>query len=204
MNRHSPSRHIILPDNNRQYWVIAVPHGCDLPVETFSVAVVGNAQSLFETESGTEIDSHDVVIRMNRAAQLMDISPDYEPSHGTRTDIWCMWRHREYENVDIAEPNSVCQMMWWDETPESGVHQIHTGWFSGRMSPWTPSTGMMTLAWLSTLPCTVSVYGFDWKATPTYTDPHRQHDQTSIHNFELEREICEQYFQASGRYRFCN
>lgn len=39
-----------------------------------SVAVVGNAQHLFERRYGTEIDSHDVVVRINRAAMLLSKS----------------------------------------------------------------------------------------------------------------------------------
>lgn len=202
MSVQSDCKHIIAPDIHGRHWVISVPHGCDLSVPSFTVAVVGNAQSLFDQSHGEDIDKHDVVIRINRAAQLMDISRDYDKSHGTRTDIWCMWRHREYENAGIVEPKNVCQMMWWEDKPLKHVHQIHTGWFSNAVEPWTPSTGLMILAWLYTLPCTVDAYGFDWKATPTYTDPEGHHDQKEVHNFEIERQVCQNFFAPSKRYSF--
>lgn len=44
------------------------------------IALVGNARSLAEAAHGAEIDSHDVVVRINRAPM-----PSAE-SHGTRTD----------------------------------------------------------------------------------------------------------------------
>ena len=91
------TKHIILPDEEDNYWVIKVPYKCNLSIKPFTVAVVGNATSLFDKRYGQDIDSHDVVIRINRAAQFLNISKEYNRSHGIRTDIWCMWRHKEYE-----------------------------------------------------------------------------------------------------------
>lgn len=196
--------HIIAPDTQGDYWVLGVPHGYRAHIAPFTVAVVGNAQSLFDTAYGSDIDSHDVVIRMNRAVNVTNTVSGAEISHGIRTDIWCTWRHQEYENASVTAPRSVCQMMWWDCEPQLPVHHIHTGWFVTHTVPWTPSTGIMTLAWLYTLPCTVSVYGFDFKATPTYTDPQRNCEQTGIHNFAQEQRLCTNIFAQSGRYRFCN
>lgn len=198
-------KHVIIQDCNRKYCVIEVPDTFDLQVEPFTVAVVGNAKSLFDKNYGVHIDSHDVVIRMNRAAQLMDISQEYIPSHGSKTDIWCMWRYSEYENVDMEWSGSSCQMCFWEEEPPRGIHLIDSLEFTKTHTyPFSPSTGLMTLAWLNTLECNVDVYGFDWKETPTYTDPERQLDQNEIHDFNLERKICEEYFQPTGRFKFWN
>ena len=166
------------------------------------VAVVGNAQSLFSQSYGDDIDNHDLVIRINRAAQLVDVSPEYRKSHGTRTDIWCMWRYDEYKDIDVIKPRYIHQMAWWIDDQPDGAEKINTEWFLDHTLPWTPSTGLMVLAWLSKSNCTVDIYGFDWKATPTYTDPEGLCDQTHIHNFELEQRICEDYFVAFKEYKF--
>lgn len=167
------------------------------------VALVGNAQSLFDQSHGETIDGHDVVIRMNRAAQLYEDHQGHDRSHGVRTDVWCMWRYREYEHARVREPGMRCQMAWWTETPpDPSVYNINTAWFHHRLTPHTPTTGMMTLAWLSRMNVRVSVYGFDWKATPTFTDPGRQSEQNTIHNFQRERELCMDYFRGELGYEF--
>lgn len=171
--------------------------------QPFTVAVVGNAQSLFHANWGSVIDQHDVVIRINRAAQLYEAHRGHHDTHGARTDVWCMWRYREYENARVQEPRVRCQMAWWTEAPpDPSVFNINTDWFLDRIDPHTPSTGLMTLAWLSRMPCHVSVYGFDWKATPTFTDPQRLSEQSSIHNFHKERELCMNHFRDQLGYEF--
>jgi hypothetical protein len=47
-----------------------------------SIAVVGNAQSLFDAEFGTEIDAHDIVIRLNKGFVKSPLA------QGHRTDFW--------------------------------------------------------------------------------------------------------------------
>lgn len=46
------------------------------------VAIVGNAQSIFDKQNGTIIDDHDIIIRFNRGA--LDLNRAVQ---GTRTDI---------------------------------------------------------------------------------------------------------------------
>ena len=172
--------------------------------QQFTVAVVGNAQSLFAQGHGQAIDRHDVVIRINRAAMLHQDHMCHVHSHGARTDVWCMWRYREYEHERINQPPVRCQMGWWLESPpDPTVANIDSTWFIHRTLPATPSTGLMTLAWLSQQPCKVTVYGFDWKTTPTFTDPSRASEQASIHNFALERQICQDHFGKELGYEFC-
>lgn len=67
------------------------------------VAVVGNAQSLNKTEYGEEIDSHDVVIRINNPANFYIGHPEFdgedydlEKAVGTKMDVWAMWDSTNY------------------------------------------------------------------------------------------------------------
>ena len=49
-----------------------------------SIAVVGNGPSHLGKKCGSEIDAHDIVIRMNNYS----VSPEYHEDYGVKTDIW--------------------------------------------------------------------------------------------------------------------
>src|SRR6056300_1089817 len=53
-----------------------------------TIAVVGNAKSLFNSNYGNVIDTHNVVCRINRGFEVH--SPE---SHGTKLDILCFARY---------------------------------------------------------------------------------------------------------------
>jgi hypothetical protein len=59
-------------------------------IDRKTVAIIGNAESLFEMFLGGEIDAHDVVIRINRSASICYKKdyPEIEKTHGVKTDIW--------------------------------------------------------------------------------------------------------------------
>lgn len=168
-----------------------------------SVAIVGNAQHLFDRSYGADIDSHDVVIRMNRAAMLYTRF-DAEATHGTKTTAWCMWRYKEYEKVILNEPQYIAQMAWFEEQPISDhVHVIHNKPLLTKLWPSYPSTGLMVIDWVSKFSTEkVSVYGFDWKETPTFSHVDEDDDPNiSIHNFHKERELC---YNAYSEFLFFN
>ena len=170
------------------------------------IAIVGNAQYLFNRRYGREIDNHDVIIRMNRAAILYTNKYDYY-THGSKTDIWAMWRYDEYENVHhIVEPKYVIQMAYWEDSDA-----IHINYYEPTKLKKlidisgceVPSTGLMILDWVSYFDTSkVSVYGFDWKTTPTFTDPTRAIDKDMPHDFAKEKETCYNYFMKEKNYTF--
>lgn len=69
------------------------------------IAVVGNALSLFDRSYGEEIDSHDIVIRFNKAAPLY-YANDVSITHGSKTHIWAFWTVGAFIKTTLNEANS--------------------------------------------------------------------------------------------------
>jgi hypothetical protein len=56
-----------------------------------------------------------------------------------------------------------------------------------------PTTGLIALDWIiHCKPSLLSIYGFDWKKTPTFTDPERKREKFCPHDYATE----EQYIRA--------
>lgn len=174
-----------------------------------SVALVGNAMSLFDLEYGSEIDSHDVVVRMNKAAMLYT-RKEVGLSHGTKTHVWSFWNTTEYKNhfnkipknikkfhaghqgrtpnnihlIDAVYPDSLYKIL----KPKSGKHR-------------NPTTGLITLDYISNCnPKLVRVYGFDWKETATFTDPEMKKEKACPHDYDVEKEYCMKVFFSKENY----
>lgn len=134
-----------------------------------SVAIVGNSSSLLTTAQGALIDSHDVIIRMNKG---FPISPAAQGSH---LDVWC------FSNIDMAR-----------QAP-AGFAAPHAVWMSPKLRHeldgsvdccfypilrWRrlrarlgapPSVGAMTVDLVSCArPASVSIFGFDFKRSGTF------------------------------------
>lgn len=177
--------------------------------ENKSVALIGNAESLFHKDYGNEIDSHDVIIRMNKAAMLYT-NFDCEKSHGKRTDVWAVWNFNEYRkqmdnlsrsikvmhmsgrirnNIKSSRIDFIYPMKFYLEVKKhAGIRQ-------------NPTTGLMTLDYLSYCdPKNVYIYGFDWKETPTFTDMNRKEEKSCGHNYDTEKEYCKKRFLEDTRY----
>jgi hypothetical protein len=166
-----------------------------------TVALVGNAMSLFDKNFGSEIDSHDVVVRLNKAAMLYT-RHDCEVSHGKRTDVWMFWNGAEYRN-------------YFHKTTAKKMHMGHQGRNFSNLSSvdfvypkeyymelrtkvgehQNPTTGIMALDYIARCnPLSITVYGYDWKETPTFTDPTRRKDRNCPHDHAAEKEYCKNVF----------
>lgn len=209
----------------------------DLLIKNKSVAVVGNSLSLFDSEYGKEIDSHDVVIRFNKPAILLN---NTNVSHGSKFDIWAFWAVGAFYNVFIKE-----RMYYTDQLEtflhNKNIHKIqvsmngystltreyisHTmpikmfmslrynlryiGSEFSRESSLTPSAGIGILEWLRhSQPSSVSVYGFDFKKTPTFSEPERyksdmvkQFDTRCRHDYAAEELFANKYIFSDKRFR---
>lgn len=177
--------------------------------ENKTIAVVGNAISLFDKEYGEEIDSHDVVVRMNKAA-ILYTRKDAVKSHGKKTDVWFFWNTSEYKmqfpkiednikkvhaghqgrshnnisKVDFVYPDSLYKPL----KAKAGNHA-------------NPTTGLITLDYISTCdPKLVRVYGFDWKESATFTDPERKRERACPHDYPVEKSYCMENFFSKDNF----
>lgn len=150
------------------------------PWENGSVALVGSAQSLRNSDFGRDIDRHDWVIRLNQGV----FAADDAQSTGLRTDFvfitltggggWktarFLWRaaRAAAKNVVIMSPKSraifrVDMTKFFPSYPPDWHHDLHQ-----RLGA-RPSTGAMAVDFLLRTMSDISqldVYGFDFFRTP--------------------------------------
>jgi hypothetical protein len=148
-----------------------------------TVALVGNAQSLFDHRLGEEIDEHDVVVRLNRAVfELPKL--DSAETHGKRTDVWGMWNSVEFAK-DIPHFKGKTIHLWKfrpavvDYVAKPQITEINKK---------RPSCGLLMLDFLVRSSAkSIRVYGFDWKKTKTFTSVNMH---IGPHDFDAEKEYC--------------
>lgn len=174
-----------------------------------TIAVIGNAMCLFDKNYGVEIDSHDVVVRMNKAAMLYT-RQEVSKSHGTKTDVWSFWNTAEYKSFFNKIPKHVKKMHAGHQGrtpgnlglvdfvyPDSLYKELkkHSGNHNN------PTTGLITLDYIYHCnPKHVNVYGFDWKETATFTDPDKKRERMCPHDYQTEKEYCMKTFFSKENY----
>lgn len=156
------------------------------------VAVVGNASSLLLHEFGAAIDTHDIVVRMNRGV------PRDALSQGTRTDLIVF---SVFPLVsDIYQRFNAKAFMWMspkrrDEItpamqipPNMTFYDVNRWQALSRVLGSRPSIGAMTLDFLTAVdPVQVSIFGFDFKRSGTNYQS-RQH--IGPHDYKAEERFC--------------
>ena len=190
-----------------------------------TVAIVGNGPSEINSGRGKEIDSHDIVIRMNNY-RLKGFEKDY----GTKIDIWargtgasdvedktkkcnykaCFWgadvtkfrlNHQllSIMDRDLKNPNLITQVL--DEATAFEIKE-KTGVFF-------PTTGFNTICYilLKCSPQKVDYYGFsflqkkvDKYATHYFNDRSKKEavDRSCVHNFDKEAEYLKELIYKKG------
>lgn len=165
-------------------------------VAGMSIALVGNSAAILREKPGRQIDSRDVVIRINRGIPQV-VDPD---AIGHRTSIWATAKHWN----DLEAPKGCHVAMWMKLTALGRVqlpffrhahekHLVVEEWsqtdedlcreFVGA----DPGTGIRMLWWLRHRadPRSVSCYGMDCWEEPTHWSGRKQ---TANHRPDLERQ----------------
>lgn len=159
-------------------------------IKSKSVAIVGNAQSLFTRQIGDEIDSHDVVCRINRGIKIEDPA-----CQGHRTDIWAYGDFSLVKHITES-----CQVRLHLSQFRTGIFHssLTTNWveldeidlLKSRLAWDLPSSGLILIHHiLLNEPSRVTLCGFDWKSTPTWTDSDEEKKVISVHNWKLEKDL---------------
>ena len=183
--------------------------------ENKSIAVVGNAQSLYNSQYGALIDTYDIVCRFN-----LGINHQSYKTHGCKID-WCIYNNDAWAyNINLFD-NQITNWMRVDDELPSEI-EIHTDRYTmpssileklkqeGKMKK--PSTGLTFLYFLThTKPKRVGVFGFDWKQTITFYNLNRKRKKEERkkykdHDWEKEKVFFQQriVLENSNFYYYTN
>jgi len=167
------------------------------------IAIVGNSQSLFDFSYGLEIDSHEVVCRINRGV----IIKDYKVQ-GTKINVWAYSILRIVEDLfsKVKCHNTIHLSEKHRKTRVDGkklkqfqAHAQTKFWYpmetlkelQQALNYDRPSSGLILLYLVYRCnPASINLFGFDWKKTPTW------YFQESIteHNWQLEKKFVKENF----------
>jgi hypothetical protein len=137
-----------------------------------SVAIVGNAASLLDHAWGPSIDTHDVVVRMNRGVPVNLVA------QGSKFDVWCFSIMKTHaETLKQAMPAFSVWMSPkcrddYDGSIDVSFYPLEFWHDLHRRLAARPSVGAMTVDLVSRSSArAVSVFGFDFKRSGTFYDP---------------------------------
>lgn len=163
------------------------------------VAIVGNAKSLLNNEYGIEIDSYDIVCRLNRGIKIINST-----AQGTRTDIW---GYGDYSLIKDYMNDTYCKntihlsrfrlqnlispkTRYYVELDELSDLESKLNWSF-------PSSGLIILFYvLNRNPIATTVYGFDNFASLSAFNTTEENAVKSSHNWNLERILIEQWTET--------
>jgi hypothetical protein len=164
-------------------------------LEGKSVALVGNSPLLSFSESGEDIDAHDVVIRINRSPIMSSLS------HGTKTDWIATSTH---VSSGLVDGRGVSLSLWMTEKSD----RIPLWMFRGKRKVFRfpkasseclkrelngrPSSGFMVFDLLRKSKAReVKFYGFDGFASGSLSGD--QTKESAPHNFKQEAKIMREF-----------
>lgn len=170
-------------------------------LEEKSVAIVGNARDLSQTSLGAEIDTYDVIIRLN------DAPIPCHGSHGSHTDWMAVAKRVSLKTIMRRRPTTIL----WMPSKRNRL-SVNMATFSRfylqpvnrniRLkallgSP--PSIGIMMIDLVgSSNAKEINLFGFDFFTSRSLSG-RRSADQVP-HNFEAEREMVESILKSDDRF----
>lgn len=164
----------------------------DLPLYEItgkSVAIVGNAQSLFDKHFGKEIDSHDIVIRFNKGF------PNKPEIQGEKTSIVMLACELSKVDIQYYKAKYVINRSKGYENPADFTISNEDRHRLAEKLGSQPSTGFMAIDMcLSSCAKSIDLYGFDFEKTPTFYNSEGYKTQ---HDYNKEKEIVLNY-EKSG------
>jgi len=187
-------------------------------IDNKTVALVGNAQSLFDYQYGSEIDDHQVVIRINDTAIYYD---NTRLTHGTKNTIWALWdeyrfitsqpQYRGPRTDEFFYKGKYHKLNLIGSTADKGFELNKTEFGLDikqrcKKELGNPSAGLICLYLLNEYnPKYVTVYGFDFKETKTFsakenTVDENRYDSFYRHNFKFEEQYAKQKFFTQERF----
>ena len=175
-----------------------------------SIAIVGNSKHLLSCSHGENIDSHDVVCRINRSFKIIPPRTNkYIRHYGTKTNFLFVNLIRtsgHSHNVREMGPYKIIQTTACEVPPKYSkiVSAVVDGSTIKELSDqlsMKPSTGLRVLYIISKCdPKMVSVFGFDWKQKAPSFYGHHDDWSASQHDFKEEQEYCNNYFFSSDNW----
>lgn len=163
-------------------------------IEGKSVAIVGNAKSLFDLSYGKEIDKHDIVIRFTHGYIT---KPE---AQGTKTDILISAEELEPERIKEYNPKYIInrRQLIGNNTPYYFTNKDKTQCRLGLREP--PSSGILAVDFCDWCGCKIDLYGFDWERTPTFYNPD---GYVTSHNYPSEelKIRCDYNVKIHGKFK---
>jgi hypothetical protein len=163
-----------------------------------SVAIVGNARKLFDQNYGEEIDSHEVVCRLNKGIIIEDSS-----KQGRKTDLWA---YGDFSLVTTVFQDTHCKNtvhLSKNKRKQAGTRKRSMYFYpQERLSEleenllWpSPSSGLILLDLVyNSSPTSITMYGFDWKETPTWCNTIEDNNLECVHNWDLEKRLIKEKY----------
>lgn len=175
------------------------------------IALVGNAQSLFDASYGEIIEQHDVVCRINKG--FTNVGKATERFIGKRTDVLFVNLFKTLErsislyrlSPVLRNTDFIFQMNDTDDVVDK-EQKINNGMLLDLKAELgsNPSTGMRCLYFLcsETMMISCNVFGFDWKETPSVHSMNRKDPSLSNHDFANEKTFARNIFASDHRFNF--
>ena len=166
------------------------------------IAQIGNARALTESEHGTEIDSADLVIRINRAPMPA------ATSHGTRTDWLALAVRLSAEDRARLSPRRILWMspkrkrLDWQTATSPGfyLHPLPDYLALKQRLDAPPTTGAMMIDLIARSRMTrLDLYGFDFFASQSLSG--RRSAEQVPHDFGAEAAWADTLIRQDARLR---
>lgn len=172
--------------------MLEIPFYDEMPLDYIkgkSVAIVGNAQSLFDKHFGKDIDSHDIVIRFNKGF------PNNKESQGEKTSIVMLACELSKVDIQYYKAKYVINRREAYENPADFTISNKDRHRLAEKLGSQPSTGFMAIDMCLTAGAkSIDLYGFDFEKTPTF---YNREDYKTQHDYNKEKEIVLNY-EKSG------